>query len=44
MILGTVTKGVGGLYTVLLDRELDGQKEVSVRGRGAFRHEKILPV
>lgn len=42
MILGTVLKGVGGLYTVLLDSEIDNEREISVRGRGAFRHEKIV--
>lgn len=42
MILGTVLKGVGGLFTVLLDTEIDGEKEIGVRGRGAFRHEKIV--
>ena len=42
MILGTVIKGVGGLYTVRLDEEINGEKYISVRGRGAFRHEKII--
>ena len=42
MILGTVIKGVGGLYTVRLDNEINGEKDVKVRGRGAFRHEKIV--
>ena len=42
MILGTVIKGVGGLYTVRLDSELNGEKYVKVRGRGSFRHEKIV--
>ncbi len=42
MILGTVIKGVGGLYTVRLDEELNGEKYVNVRGRGSFRHEKIV--
>lgn len=40
MILGTVLKGVGGLYTVLLDDEYDGKKTVTLRGRGSFRHDK----
>lgn len=42
MIKGTVLKGVGGLYTVLLDEEYNKEKTVSVRGRGAFRHEKLV--
>ena len=42
MILGTVIKGVGGLYTVSLDSEYNDEKYVTVRGRGAFRHEKIV--
>ena len=42
MIFGTVTKGVGGLYTVRLDEEINGEKYINVRGRGAFRHEKII--
>ena len=42
MILGTVIKCLGGLYTVRLDNEIDGEKYVGVRGRGAFRHEKIV--
>ena len=41
-MIGTVLKGVGGLYTVLLDSEINGEKTVNVRGRGAFRHEKIV--
>ena len=42
MIKGTVLKGVGGLYSVLLDREYNGENIVEVRGRGAFRHEKLV--
>ena len=42
MIKGTVLKGVGGLYTVMLDEEYNGQSTASVRGRGAFRHEKLV--
>ena len=42
MILGTVIKGVGGLYTVCLDEGINGEKYINVRGRGAFRHEKII--
>ncbi|MBO5338499.1 MAG: ribosome small subunit-dependent GTPase A [Clostridia bacterium] len=42
MILGTVIKGVGGLYTVRRDSEYNGEKYINVRGRGSFRHEKIV--
>ncbi len=42
MIKGTVIKGVGGLYTVRLDTEHCGTDLVEVRGRGAFRHEKLV--
>ena len=42
MIQGTVIKGVGGLYTVMLDSEYNGQKIINVRGRGSFRYEKTL--
>ena len=42
MIKGTVLKGVGGLYTVRLDTEYNGEATVNVRGRGAFRHEKLV--
>ena len=42
MIKGTVLKGVGGLYTVALDEEYNGLNEAEVRGRGAFRHEKLV--
>ena len=42
MILGTVIKGVGGLYTVRLDEAVNGEEYASVRGRGAFRHEKLV--
>lgn len=42
MILGTVIKCLGGLYTVRLDSEIDGEKYVSIRGRGSFRHEKTV--
>lgn len=42
MIVGTVIKGVGGLYRVRLDQEYNGEEYVSVRGRGAFRYEKTL--
>lgn len=39
---GTVLKGVGGLYTVALDSPYNGENTVAVRGRGSFRHEKIV--
>ena len=42
MILGTVIKGVGGLYRVRLDQEYEGEKYVNVRGRGSFRYEKTV--
>ncbi len=42
MIKGLVTKCQGGLYTVLLDEKIEGEEIVTVRGRGAFRHEKIV--
>ncbi|MBQ7225317.1 MAG: ribosome small subunit-dependent GTPase A [Clostridia bacterium] len=42
MIKGTVLKGLGGLYTVRLDQEYNGLTEVSVRGRGSFRHDKLV--
>ncbi|MBQ7761033.1 MAG: ribosome small subunit-dependent GTPase A [Clostridia bacterium] len=42
MITGLVTKCQGGLYTVLLDEKIEGEEIVTVRGRGAFRHEKIV--
>lgn len=42
MIKGTVLKGVGGLYTVRLDEEYNGETTVQVRGRGSFRHEKLV--
>ena len=42
MIKGIVLKGVGGLYTVRLDEEYGEENTVQVRGRGAFRHEKLV--
>ncbi len=42
MIKGTVLKGVGGLYTVELDSEYNGSREITLRARGAFRHEKLV--
>ena len=42
MIKGTVLKGVGGLYTVRLDEEYNGEVTAQVRGRGVFRHEKLV--
>ena len=42
MIKGTVLKGVGGLYTVRLDEEYKCQLCVNVRGRGSFRHDKLV--
>ena len=42
MILGTVIKGVGGLYTVRLDTKYNDKIYVNVRGRGSFRHEKLV--
>ena len=42
MIKGVVLKGVGGLYTVYLDEEYNGARLARVRGRGAFRHEKLV--
>lgn len=42
MIFGTVIKCLGGLYTVKLDEMYNGEKYVNVRGRGSFRHEKLI--
>ena len=42
MIFGTVIKCLGGLYTVKLDEEFKGENYVNVRGRGSFRHEKLI--
>ena len=42
MVQGIVIKGVGGLYTVRLDEEYNGDLYAKVRGRGAFRHEKLV--
>ncbi|MBO4983122.1 MAG: ribosome small subunit-dependent GTPase A [Clostridia bacterium] len=42
MIKGTVLKGVGGLYTVELDEEYQEKREITLRARGAFRHEKLV--
>lgn len=42
MIFGTVIKCLGGLYTVKLDEEYNGENYVNVRGRGSFRHEKLV--
>ncbi len=36
--IGKITKGVGGLYTVMTDGE-----ELSCRARGIFRHSRITP-
>lgn len=41
-VLGTVIKGVGGLYTVRLDTKINGEEYAQVRGRGSFRHEKLV--
>ena len=42
MINGIVLKGVGGLYTVRLDTEYEGSSIITVRGRGSFRHDKLV--
>ncbi len=42
MILGTILKCVGGLYTARLDQEYEGERCINLRGRGSFRHEKIV--
>ena len=42
MINGIVLKGVGGLYTVRLEKEYAGSFVATVRGRGSFRHEKLV--
>ena len=42
MINGIVLKGVGGLYTIRLDEEYAGSFIATVRGRGSFRHEKLV--
>ena len=42
MIFGTVIKCLGGLYTVKLDEDFKGENYVNVRGRGSFRHEKLI--
>lgn len=36
---GIITKGVGGLYTVLLDSD----EELKLRARGSFRHDGLTP-
>lgn len=38
----TILKCVGGLYTARLDEEYEGKRDITLRGRGAFRHEKIV--
>jgi ribosome biogenesis GTPase len=38
----TIIKGVGGLYTAYLDGEINGEKTIKLRARGAFRHEKTV--
>ncbi len=42
MILATVVKSVGGLYTVKLDAPYNGEIYANVRGRGSFRHDKTI--
>ena len=42
MILnGLVTRGVGGLFTIALDTEYNGKKQLEARAKGAFKHDKI---
>lgn len=41
IISGTVTKSVGGLFTVALDNEYNGSFYVDAHAKGAFKHEKI---
>lgn len=42
MILsGTVTKSVGGLFTVSLDTEYNGKSYIDAYAKGAFKHEKM---
>ena len=36
-----IIKSVGGLFTIRLDREYEGKRELDVRAKGAFKHEKI---
>ena len=42
MAEGIVIKGSCGLYTVRLDQAINGEIYVNVRGRGSFRHEKLI--
>ena len=35
MISGTVIKGVGGLYTVRLDEEINGEKYIKKAAKGS---------
>lgn len=43
-IIGVITRGVGGLYTVrVFDSGVDAGREVLARARGIFRREKITP-
>lgn len=43
-VYGLLTAGVGGLYTVLLEKECDGMQTVACRAKGAFRHSEQKPL
>ncbi len=41
ILVGTVTRSVGGIFTVMLDEEYNGKKYIETRAKGAFKHDKI---
>lgn len=41
ILVGTVTRSVGGIFTVMLDEEYNGKNYIETRAKGAFKHENI---
>ena len=41
IISATITKSVGGLFTIRTDELYDDKREFDVRAKGSFKHEKI---
>ena len=41
IISATITKSVGGLFTIRTDELYEGKREYDVRAKGSFKHDKI---
>ena len=40
ILVGTVVRSVGGIFTVMLDEEYNGKNYIEIRAKGAFKHDR----